>query len=402
MPTEPPIVTPVIDDASQTEPIPEVLPEQSVTSETQEQNEFTQEPQSIEEALGSNNIPQEEPPPHARGSPSFGGKAGLPLEEATVPLPTDITDTSTTPKETPLTENSVIEDQVPEEDSTLREKLEEMPTETPIENIPVEKEKPVQTAPETIQVLGQSEEKELQKDPIPTQPELQKEQVKPEPKDSQKKLKILNNTLKIATIIGVIFIIGALVLVATPSLPYIWYRLSTQSTASETESISEPVVTEGDKSFVGVLGDTPGTEETNLPDFDASLPYYNTLIIPTIGVNGVIHEGDDPQSALEDGVWRVGDFGNPEDTATVILAAHRFGYLSWTNEFRTINSFYNLPKMKVGGKIEIVWNQRKYEYSITKAEEGTEIKDYESDLILYTCKLFNTPVRVFRYAERTN
>ena len=85
----------------------------------------------------------------------------------------------------------------------------------------------------------------------------------------------------------------------------------------------------------------------------------------------------------------------------MILAAHRWGYVYWTNSFRTLNSFYNLPKLAVGDKIEIIWNQRKYLYEIYDSGTGDKITDYSANLILYTCELWNSPTRIFKYAKRT-
>jgi hypothetical protein len=65
-------------------------------------------------------------------------------------------------------------------------------------------------------------------------------------------------------------------------------------------------------------------------------------------------------------------------------------------------SFFSLPKTRVGDKIDIIWGQRKYEYEIYKAETKTQISDYDADLILYTCLLYNSPDRIFRYARRIN
>jgi sortase (surface protein transpeptidase) len=217
---------------------------------------------------------------------------------------------------------------------------------------------------------------------------------------SGRKLKNLNKTLSVVKIFGFLLLIGAVILVSMPSLPYLWYRISNGATAKETESISEPATGTGKESFSDVIEEN--NSEAELPEFDATLPYYNMLKILGIGVNGVIHQGDDPQASLEDGIWIVPELGTPETQATTILAAHRFGYITWDNDFRTKNSFFNLPKTEEGDAIEIIWNQRKYEYEIYKQEEGTSITDYNADLILYTCKLFNTPVRIFRYANRTN
>jgi sortase (surface protein transpeptidase) len=138
------------------------------------------------------------------------------------------------------------------------------------------------------------------------------------------------------------------------------------------------------------------------PVKDATLPKENRLIISAAGINTIINEA--PESSLEDalkkGVWRVPNLGTPFDRKEpTILAAHRFGYLSWSIPYRLKNSFYNLPKSKIGDTIEIDWNQRKYIYAIYKEEEGTKITDYSADLILYTCEDLSSDVRIFRYAK---
>jgi sortase (surface protein transpeptidase) len=86
----------------------------------------------------------------------------------------------------------------------------------------------------------------------------------------------------------------------------------------------------------------------------------------------------------------------------VILAAHRFGYLEWTNEYRIKNSFFNLPKLNPGDEFEILWDQRHYKYKVAKVTEGEEIDDYSYDAILYTCKFLVSKTRIFVYAKRVN
>lgn len=137
---------------------------------------------------------------------------------------------------------------------------------------------------------------------------------------------------------------------------------------------------------------------------DVSLPEGHYLTIPAIGVDTVIWEGssDDYERALKRGVWRVPDFSSPVEKLSgrpIILAAHRFGYLDWTQEYRQQNSFYDLPKLKSGDKFEIVWDQHRYRYEVVGVAEGTEIRDYSSDLILYTCKFLVSPIRIFVYAK---
>jgi len=138
------------------------------------------------------------------------------------------------------------------------------------------------------------------------------------------------------------------------------------------------------------------------PALDPTLSKANKLMIPSIGVNTDIQEAtlDNYVNALKNGVWRVSDFGEPTDNSEpIILAAHRYGYLAWTNTFRHLNSFYNLPKVKVGDTVEIDWKQSKYTYEVYAMDENTEITDYSADLILYTCESLTGEERIFVYAR---
>lgn len=143
-------------------------------------------------------------------------------------------------------------------------------------------------------------------------------------------------------------------------------------------------------------------ETKYVPRFDATLPQESRLKIPSIGVDTKLEEATygNYEEALKKGVWRVSDFGTPTNSdKPTILAAHRFGYLVWSNSFRRKNSFYNLPKLDVGDTVEIVWRQRKYVYEVYAESKGEAITDYSADLILYTCETLNGPIRIFKYAR---
>src|SRR3989338_1845061 len=186
--------------------------------------------------------------------------------------------------------------------------------------------------------------------------------------------------------LGISLWVLTVVFVAVPIWPYVFYRLSPGTSEVLAATIGNTVSN-------NVINMDPRVREDDnpLPDLDLSLPKENGLIIEKIGVRGEIHEGENWAEILKTGIWRVPDFGTPEDDApselvergadsqigpTIILAAHRFGYVTWTNSFRTLNSFYSLPKLKVGDRVEIIWNQRKYVYEIYKEETGTAITDY--------------------------
>jgi len=199
---------------------------------------------------------------------------------------------------------------------------------------------------------------------------------------------------------GISLWILTVIFVAAPIWPYVFYRLSPGTSEVLASTIGNTVSQAPSPTLTppptAVVTPTPP-----LPDFDPTLPKENGLIIEKIGVRGEIHEGEDWGQILKTGIWRVGNFGTPESQdLPMILAAHRFGYVTWTNSFRTLNSFYNLPKLKVGDQVEVIWNQRKYVYEIYQEETGTAITDYSADLILYTCELWNSPTRIFKFARR--
>lgn len=143
-------------------------------------------------------------------------------------------------------------------------------------------------------------------------------------------------------------------------------------------------------------------QEAYQPAFDPTLPKEARITISSIGVDSEIFEGsyDNLEEILKKGIWRVSDFGTPfnRDNPT-ILAAHRFGYLAWSNIFRRKSSFFNLPKIENGDTVEIVWRQRKYVYEIYKTSKGERAEDYSADLILYTCEDMGSEQRIFKYAR---
>ena len=210
-----------------------------------------------------------------------------------------------------------------------------------------------------------------------------------------KKFNLQKSIAKISNIyvvLGFVFIIGALALVATPIMPYIIYRINPGETTNEVEKISQPVANEDDI-------ETEDNIKT-LPPLDTTLPETPYVQISQIGVNSPISTASDYTEALKQGTWLVAGYGTPENgISPIILAAHRFGYIYWDDATREKISFFNLPKTHEGDTIDIIWNQRRYSYEIYHEEEGTQITDYSADLILYTCKYFNSPTRIFRYAR---
>lgn len=215
--------------------------------------------------------------------------------------------------------------------------------------------------------------------------------------DHRKKLKKIHkrqNTIlkftKIFAVLGFLFL-------AVSFAPSVWY-----SWAGRVDDFSAALLV----TVSGKEEEVQSTPTVSLPDwqpvFDSRLPRDTMLKIPEIGVDTKVNETtyQNYEDALKLGVWRVPDFGTPTDrTKPMILAAHRFGYLAWTNMYRRKNSFYNLPKLEVGDTVEITYKQRKYIYEIYADSRGEEVVDYTANLILYTCETLNSSIRIFKYAR---
>jgi len=130
------------------------------------------------------------------------------------------------------------------------------------------------------------------------------------------------------------------------------------------------------------------------------IPTAPYIILDKIGVDSPISTDADYTTALKNGAWMVPDYGTPTNgISPIIIAAHRFGYIYWDNATRKKISFYNLPNMHVGDTIQIIWEQRTFTYQIYAEDENTYITDYSANLILYTCKYLDSPVRIFKYAK---
>lgn len=215
--------------------------------------------------------------------------------------------------------------------------------------------------------------------------------VQPVQKDSFS-LKISELLIKAAKVSATI---GAILLFVSFA-PSIWNTVKTQGVELASGIFAKSTVNDFDNLTNGI-----GNVDYQ-PGFDASLPLENRIRIPSIGVDTAIQEStlEYYEEALKKGIWRVSDFGTPYTrNEPTIMAAHRFGYLAWTNIFRRENSFFSLPKLKEGDIVEIIWRQRKYVYEVYATEESEEISDYSGDLILYTCEALSSPIRIYKYAR---
>lgn len=115
-----------------------------------------------------------------------------------------------------------------------------------------------------------------------------------------------------------------------------------------------------------------------------SQPVSNWLVIPEIGVDSRVYEGQDV-STLSRGIWRRPKSSTPDRGGNTVLVAHRFLFTDGPN------TFYHLPKMTEGDYFSVFWNQAEYLYQVFDVREvlpkDTYIEEQtdESIVTLYTC-----------------
>ncbi len=217
----------------------------------------------------------------------------------------------------------------------------------------------------------------------------------PEEKKEGKRRKKLDLSGILLKLSKYLFILGLLVLLISFA-PSVWYQIKSGGIEKISNLITETLKLGKEEKI---------SEVKNIeyqPRYDPKLSMESRIKIPTAKIDTQIWEAtiENHEDALKKGVWRAPDFGTPADRKKpTILAAHRFGYLAWSIPYRLKNSFYSLPKLKVGNTVEIIWKQRKYTYEIYKESKGEEIEDYSADLILYTCESLNSPERIFKYGK---
>jgi len=217
-----------------------------------------------------------------------------------------------------------------------------------------------------------------------------------------KKRSLFKNLLKGFLNLIIVISFGGLLLWQGPSLLYTFFPRTTE------KPIAQATELKGDFNLNFNLLDEAATKRKLLPSkrsykppFNPNLPTGNWLIIPRIGVRSELQQTENYEEALNTGIWWVPEFGGPGDRSKpMIVAGHRYGFdWWWKDDYWKYHSFYNLPDLEPGDRIEIIADQRKWVYEIYAGEEGEEISDYQADLILYTCKHLDSPIRIFRYAK---
>lgn len=179
------------------------------------------------------------------------------------------------------------------------------------------------------------------------------------------------------------------------AVPHLYYSIFPKETV--------PVISQDPGTPLGgeFQAGTQATQTAYEPPQDETLPEGKWLVIPRIGVRTELIETANSEEALQKGVWLVPEYGQPGDRSKpMIAAAHRYGWRWWwESDYWKYHSFNLLPDLEPGDTVEVIADQRKWVYEVYAGAEGDEITDYDADLILYTCKFLNSPVRHFRYAR---
>lgn len=202
---------------------------------------------------------------------------------------------------------------------------------------------------------------------------------------------------KIVGVVSSVVIVVSILIAMVVFAPQVFYSLTPANQAQSA------LASEQQKNLQNSQQNTqqPPKSSRYIPQKDTTLPEGDWLVIPRIGVRTELLKTDNPDEALMEGVWKVPGYGLPGQLdKPIILVAHRYGWeWWWQSDYWRYNSFYYLPETEPGDRVEVISDQHKWVYEIYAGEEGTEISDYDADMILYTCKYLTSPVRHFRYAR---
>lgn len=184
------------------------------------------------------------------------------------------------------------------------------------------------------------------------------------------------NTFISITIVGIaMYILGA------PFAPDVLYAFNqtTQTSIINSQKISSISVA----TPTSVLGESVEDSKSLENELDLYGGSFGTLQIGSIGVDGIIHEGD--KSALDKGIWRRPNTSTPDKGGNTVIVAHRFLYTSGSN------TFYHLDKVQLGEVIQLQWKGKLYSYKVFEISEVLPQEVYienntlEPIITLYTC-----------------
>ncbi len=146
------------------------------------------------------------------------------------------------------------------------------------------------------------------------------------------------------------------------------------------------------------LPSTTTAPSGRLPKIGSALPKENRLVIPRIGVDMPIVEGENEDSLFR-GSWRLPNTSTPDRGGNTVLTVHRFQYLAGPNTLALAD------RLSAGDMIIVYWKtdgvMKEYDFEIAETRlvtpDQTEILNpsVEPKLTLFTCApMFSTSHRL--------
>jgi sortase A len=157
-----------------------------------------------------------------------------------------------------------------------------------------------------------------------------------------------------------IFLISALTIIAVISAIIVVYPFLPAIEYYSGNIVERPT----EKSFKELPGES--IKELSITESDEVLsvaldPAINQLIIPKIGVQIPIVEGED-ESVLNKGAWRLPMTSTPNLGGNTVLTGHRYKYRPPHKE-----TFYLLDKLIKGDLFQIFWQGEEYNYQVVSS-----------------------------------
>lgn len=131
--------------------------------------------------------------------------------------------------------------------------------------------------------------------------------------------------------------------------------------------------------------------------YEEEIPEQNMMVIPKTGVEMKIGE---PEHYLDFGGW-VQEINNKDNP--LVISAHRFGWSTFSLDQKRKQTLYHVDKLQEGDEIIVFWNNQRLTYQVKQiitATNNPSIK--ETELLIYTCKFWNSAERVFVLAEKVD
>ena len=131
------------------------------------------------------------------------------------------------------------------------------------------------------------------------------------------------------------------------------------------------------------------------------IPKTNRLVIPSIGVDMAILEGETEKTLDRGGIWHIPNTSDPIHGSNTVLSGHRWEYLP-----PSTRTLYLLDKVQIGEPIIVYWHGVEYDYRVGRREivdpSRVDIQNAtaEPQLTIYTCTpLFSTKQRLVIFAN---